>query len=125
MKIKTLLIAMMSTLFATGAYAAGGHVDFRTAVLGHDPAKVVPDTNVEIRARTQGHVDWRTAVLGHDPAKVKPDASSEITTQTHAQKYGGFNPYMTSHYPRFDLNNDGILSTEECRQGIAQLDGGA
>ena len=88
MKIKTLMLVILSNFFITGGYAAGNYVDFRTAVLGHDPAKVVPDTNVR------------------------------ITALTHDQEYPGFQPLMASHYSRFDFNNDGILTVEECQEGM-------
>ena len=151
MKIKTLMLVILSNFFVTGGYAADGYVDFLTAVLGHDPAKVVPDTNVRITAQTHdqeyvdfrtavlGHdpakvvadtnvritaqtqgnyVDFRTAVLGHDPAKVVADTNVRITAQTHDQEYPGFQPLMASHYPKYDFNNDGILTVEECQEGM-------
>jgi Ca2+-binding EF-hand superfamily protein len=48
--------------------------------------------------------------------------STEVVTFTHAQMYPGFQPYMASHFSKYDFNNDGELSMEECHKGMAELD---
>ncbi len=96
MNRKTLSMAVLSIFFVTGAYAA--EESFK---------RIDPWTVIIKRADT------------NNDGKLTP---AEIINFKHSDRYTGFQPFMASHFPKFDFNKDGVLTIEECRRGMKQLD---
>jgi len=120
MDIKTFVTAMLSIFFVTGAYAAE---DFKRI----SPWEVIIySTDTNLATTKSGPVGAEVDFKRLSPWEViiERDANKEvgIVEFTHDQYYSGFHPVMASHYPRFDFNNDGILTRAECREGMRLLD---
>jgi EF hand domain-containing protein len=70
----------------------------------------------------EGFMNWVDVMKKADIDKDSKVSPSEVVNFKHADRYVGFQPFMASHFSRFDFNNDGYLSMEECREGMKQLD---
>jgi hypothetical protein len=124
---KTLSIAILSALFVTGAYAA--EVDFKRI----DPWTVIiyksdtsKDSNIVKEKNVSGIYSPEVSFKRIDPWTViitrDTDMKVKATKLTHSQYFAGFQPFMATHYPKFDFDHDGSLSRDECREGMQQLD---
>jgi EF hand len=96
MNKKTIATAILSILFVTGVYSA--EESFKRL----DP--------------------WTVIVKRADTNNDNNLSPSEIVNFKHSDRYTGFQPFMASHFPKFDANKDGVLTIEECRRGMKQLD---
>jgi EF hand domain-containing protein len=85
-----------------------------TALLG-----ILP---VTMAYSTEGLLHWVDVMKKADSNKDDKITPSEIVNFKHEDRYVGFQPFMASHFSRFDFNNDGYLSMEECREGMKKLD---
>lgn len=124
---KILVTAILSTFFVSGAYSAEPNFKrispWEVIIYGADTTDVSnigPAENVTSAYSPEvafKRIDPWTVIIERDT-----DTKVEAAKLTHAQYYAGFQPVMASHYPRFDFNNDAVLTREECREGMQQLD---
>jgi EF hand domain-containing protein len=78
--------------------------------------------SVNMANAAEGFMHWVDVMKKADIDNDNMISPSEIVGFSHEDIYVGFQPFMASHFSRFDFNNDGYLSMEECRQGMKNLD---
>ena len=69
-----------------------------------------------------GFMPWTDVLTIADENKDQKLTSAEIMNFAKREHFQGFQPFMASHFQKYDFNKDGFLSFEECRKGM-KMDG--
>jgi hypothetical protein len=69
-----------------------------------------------------GFMPWADVVKMADLDQDRKLSAAEILNFPHHEHFQGFQPFMANHFQKYDFNQDGFLSFEECRKGM-KMDG--